>query len=357
MRATRSRSFWRCIKRGFWTLAFEVAKWLCQNSVIRSRSGCGVKIIRYSQMRLDPRQIGRWLRARRPSRRGSIRTRRPACRRRSCASPFKSAVDAGGRPVAQVALEDRPAGGESRAAVQVRHAAPGPTAASADGSNGFQAQAADRPSRALCDALSSADCLSVSFRELELQLDACDGRVIADDEPAMAEVAQERQTQLDLLLSAFSLVSPRLSMSCIASRLRLISSSRASSGPSASRTAVSATSAPTLLDFSSLIRSRARPTLELKIRYLPTWAVAGVKLYRGVGGRRGCPGLPGTDVAGGRQLDALDLLRPELQRGGLFLIAVDVRDADDRLEGDLEPFAEIGVGRVELGDDRRRRDI
>ena len=31
-------------------LGVEVAKWLCQNRVMRSRSGCGVKIIRYSQM-------------------------------------------------------------------------------------------------------------------------------------------------------------------------------------------------------------------------------------------------------------------------------------------------------------------
>ena len=46
------------MRAAFWTLAIDVAKWLCQNRVIRSRSGWGVKIIRYSQIAWSPVKIG-----------------------------------------------------------------------------------------------------------------------------------------------------------------------------------------------------------------------------------------------------------------------------------------------------------
>ena len=150
------------MRRGFWTLAFEVAKWLCQNSVIRSRSGCGVKIIRYSQMRLDPRQIGRGreLGGHRVEGRFELGGRRAVF---ALGLSLQEPVDAGGRPVAQVALEDRPGSGKSRATVQVRHARQVPR------SRRPTARTASRPSSGssiagFCMPLIAADPFCVTSR-------------------------------------------------------------------------------------------------------------------------------------------------------------------------------------------------
>ena len=101
--------------------------------------------------------------------------------------------DAGCRPVSQVALQDRPGGGKPRAAVQVSHALRRSHGRAAVGSKGFQAQAGS--SSGCFDAtLSSFRLPFGSPGELELQLNPGRARVIANDEPAVAEVAQERQT-------------------------------------------------------------------------------------------------------------------------------------------------------------------
>ena len=108
----------------------------------------------------------------------------------------------------------------------------------------------------------------------------------------MPEVAQKREARVDLA-SAFSLVSPRLSMSCMASRRPIELEQAGELGAVGlehgrlARLAFAASARHPALR-SSLIRARARPALVLKMKYLPTWAADGLKLYRCVGrGRRG----------------------------------------------------------------------
>ena len=106
------------MRPGFWTLASDVAKWLCQNRVMRSRSGWRVKIIRYSQ--ID------WIRTRSAdgpswvviasSVDSSSAAGVPSAPR---GSPCQQPIDTRGRPLAQVTFQDPPAGGKARAAVQV----------------------------------------------------------------------------------------------------------------------------------------------------------------------------------------------------------------------------------------------
>ena len=147
------------------------------------------------------------------------------------------------------------------------------------GSNGFQAQAGSFRAGGLFSRRSHRARLPFAFTwRAGTSIESGSRRVVADDEPAVAQVAQERQTQLDLTLGLFlGLASAehelhRQPRAIDLEQPRQLRPIGLEHGRLAERRL------PPLLDFSSLIRSRARPTLELKIRYLPTWAVAGVKL-------------------------------------------------------------------------------
>ena len=121
--------------------------------------------------------------------------------------------------------------------------------------------------------------------------------------------------------------------------------------------------------FRAGIRSRARPRLELRTKWSPTCAADGLKLCRewtgslGVG--RGLRACRNREVA---IVTPSTVSEPSISGGALVCAAPEVGQADERLEGDLEPAGEVVVvglqvddqgegGQLDVGDRVERRVV
>ena len=359
----RSRSFWRCISAGLLTLAFEVAKWLCQNRVIRSRSGCGGEDHPVEPDPLEPRRA----RPTAPSwrghrRRAARRTRRRAGRRPLVGSPSSRRSTLGGGPVASGRAGGPPRGRRTRPGGAGGRRGRGPRgrpAAARRGPRRGRGRSAGgrRWRHGVGPPMLSSQSAVGESRSFRSSLESDRPAAVAGPSAARGRGSGAARAAGRSRPRPAPCRCPFSSMFCMTSRCRFSSSEPGQRRRRRPRRRAS-TSVGLAGVFRAWTRSRVRPRLELRMKWLPTCAADGLKLCRWWTGSSLAPaaafGAMKCEVA---IVTPSNVSEPELQRRRLRLRRAQVGQADERLEGDLEPLGEVVVVGLQVDDQGEGREL